>query len=66
MEGIIKIVKSLEDSGGKQFKMKLKNKWKDFLVCHWVQHQVQLYQEIFQPVKRINRAGYGNKKEKEL
>ena len=40
MEGLIKIVKSLEDSGlllkgaRKQFKMKLKNKKEDFLVCY--------------------------------
>ena len=40
MEDIIKIVKSLEDSGLllkgllKQVKMKLKNKKEDFLVCY--------------------------------
>ena len=40
MEDIIKIVKSLEDSGlllkgvSKQFRMKLKNKKEDFLVCY--------------------------------
>ena len=40
MEGLIKIVKSLEDSGlllkgaRKQFKMMLKNKKEDFLVCY--------------------------------
>ena len=40
MEDIIRIVKSLEDSGlllkgvSKQFKMKLKNKKEDFLVCY--------------------------------
>ena len=40
MEGLIKIVKSLEDFGlllkgaRKQFKMKLKNKKEDFLVCY--------------------------------
>ena len=40
MEGIIKIVKSLEDSGVllkesvKQLEMKLKNKTEDFLVCY--------------------------------
>ena len=35
-ENIIKIVKSLEDSGLllKQFKMKLKNENEDFLVCY--------------------------------
>ena len=42
MEQIIKIVKSLEDSAyhlkelAKQFKMKLKNKEEDFLVCYKV------------------------------
>ena len=48
--------------------MKLKKKEEDFLVCYWV-HQVQVYQEIFQQVKGINRAGegivragYGNEK----
>ena len=40
MDDILKIVKSLEDSGVllkalvKQFKMKLKNKEEDFLVCY--------------------------------
>ena len=40
MEGNIRIVKSLEDDGlllkgvSKQFKMKLKNKKEDFLVCY--------------------------------
>ena len=40
MEGILKIVKSLEDSSlllkgvGKQFKMRQKNKKEDFLVCY--------------------------------
>ena len=47
--------------------MKLKNKEKDFLVSYQL-HQVQVYQEIFQQVKKyitgegIVRAGYGNKK----
>ena len=38
MEYIMKIVKSLEDSGLliKQFKMKQKNKKEDFLVCYEV------------------------------
>ena len=40
MKGIIRIVKFLEDSGilmlGKQFKMRLKNKKEDFLVCYEV------------------------------
>ena len=40
MEDIVKIVKSLEDSAlifkglVRQFKMKLKNKKEDFLVCY--------------------------------
>ena len=38
MEYIMKILKSLEDSGLliKQFKMKQKNKKEDFLVCYEV------------------------------
>ena len=48
MKDIAKIVKSLEDSSflpegvRKQFKMKLKNKEEDFLVCFWVSW-VQVY-----------------------
>ena len=42
MDDILKIVKSLENSGlllkgvSETFNMKLKNKEEDFLVCYWV------------------------------
>ena len=63
MEGITKIVKSLEDSGRKQFKMKLNEQIEGFLSMSLVTLGASLLGNILAG-KRINRAGYENKKRK--